>query len=467
MVIHIGRGPKGWQKNLPPSNMGMAKIAQQRLDHVLAAYGRRHEEALTVDGVPLYIWLRADSGVRCSCGAADREDPDTIPTPRQEFEAAQRAADKSDGQAIRVRDIMRESDDGPGIEPENDPQKFRRSKAHWDAHDLKGKSAFEIAIAAHQKEKYAPDDPTDMVTDDMLDAVLSEIPSIVGDEEMSNSLTQSIAGLSEGGSLINGTGQTLCGICFGTGWTGGYSLQNGQRVVLDASGAQAVKTHDCEMCPTRPISFSVPCRSASFVEWHCALPNYFRDLHIRIRNNAQPASGIALIFSCDGKQSWDPLTTINMTNKSGSLSNVFIRAVTDQEAQNHGERGASVFTHVDLVFEFSVPIFGQMPQLALADNLDFYEPIVDTTFEISARAGGLTRGTLIAERKHGYIWKVSDVTNSISSRGLLSFTNVSARLIHAWEQLALLNLFKPLSFGIVPYRGLERIQGSTAGKKQV
>src|SRR6185437_17099502 len=68
---------------VPPSNEGLNRYAQARLDNVVSRAVRRHENALRVDGIKLHLWIKRNGGLICTCREPKK------PVSREQIQPAQ------------------------------------------------------------------------------------------------------------------------------------------------------------------------------------------------------------------------------------------------------------------------------------------------------------------------------------------------------------------------------------------
>lgn len=167
--ISISRGFRQQHSILRPENAGMAMIAKNRIEQVVAQQNANHIESLKVQGSDLKIWLRTYSGQKCSCGCGDKQSV-TNPDKPQFLE--------DPFMEVTVENKKRSEQD------ENEPfQKFGDPNLDFSEDEI-----------LQNIENYAIQDEND---------------------------------------LVYGGDKTPCGICLGTGYKNGYQMFNGDRIVLD------------------------------------------------------------------------------------------------------------------------------------------------------------------------------------------------------------------------------------------
>jgi hypothetical protein len=394
MKIRLGGPSLVTKHNRIPANESMIKHANQEIDYNLATSSEAYENALQVDGVQFALWRRVNEGRRCSC-----KDNPSNPIPadsRFEEFSRNKPVENNDVNTVRVRGSW-------------DRQ---RQKPNVHGKEL----GVEIGLIK-------PDDASDK-------QVFKKYPST--DQQEINAFLNGPLDISFLGS---GEGTTACGICFGTGFTNGYSLFNGVRITLDALNHSNVSKFSVDRTE-HPFIFKTDTESrGQYVEWSVELPLFKEAIAVLVRNNLVSARQMQ-IQVLDATQ-WVAFD-VNWLNKHiGSSLSLKLRVSVGQIAASHLE-----FSHVEIILKQAEFKYTQVGQLQRSRSFTSAEPVMNTEFALPPSIGNVEENDIIVDDKYEKAWLVTDVTDfKISSQKIANWS-VTVRSLTSFDIPSLLRLSK-------------------------
>ena len=368
-MTELNWGGKWATNSTYPTNEGVARNAEMRKLHLASSQNRKQENAISVDGVKSWVWIRQQAGHICSC-------------------------QKNVG--LETNEEM--YDDDPFVVSLQD----------------EADNAYHSVLDKMHEHTY---------NENILD----------GDdlEEIGNDA-----------SLISGNDKSVCGICLGTGWTEGYRLNNGTRllgIVEDAKLGNNVSINK----DRRPLSCSGI--NGSTIEWTFKVPQGIKNiLHFALHNNCNL---IPCQFKINGLDYTDNLL------KQFQGKEVTIQCIPLKSSWE--------VTHLDIWLSFA-DLLIDYPLVQRDSDFQFFEALQTIDFEVPGSVPYVDRETLVAEEKYGELWKVSSATPQMTAERLLIKTAVSARLVQNNELLHYLNYITN-PFKVYNYQSLERWQGHSQG----
>ena len=420
------------------SVQGLSRYAQARLDNSVSRQVRKHQEALKVDNIGLYIWLRRMGGLVCTCRQ-----------PAKPIASEQQLPDQDNLTPDQLRQPRQESTELP-IAGEDGPVSFKVMHMRGQPHNPLPN----------------PPVPTDFAGVNNLNnngidgsQKYDGLNSLAPLDEASNDLTDDelAIAMSEGGGLFGGD-STACGICFGTGRTHGYELATGQRMILDASNEWLFNfsgnaTIDYSQFPAQ---FMLDSRADSAIIWTVDLPTFTNGwLVVAVRNNLEPANNLIVQWQHNG--SWQTITPAIL----GATDGVDRRA-TQIRVVNDGGVGLGdnlCFTHVEIIYSTSPPIAAATAPINITTNFDVSQPVITAEFEVMAQLDSLPRESIFVDTKYHMVWKIVDSLAKFTSTGQMFAFTINARSVHTSEMAYALKLLTEPSV-TVNYRGLERTEGN-------
>lgn len=414
-MVRIGRSFTPRDKVLPDRNKGGYEITQNRLDHIIARVNNRHRRALNIDGIHAHIWTKTFAGQTCTC----QQKSIVIPS----------------GETPARGDLA--------IVPEVEIQGFKIKRLippnQWDT------TSFAAEVKDIIEENAQPE----------LNQMLDDLQASSGELSPQEAAQQLNV---PSGSLFNEPESVRCGICLGTGKVNGFSLYNGQRIILDASGAVSFKTEAWRIdTSTHPYTLKTSYLYNNVITWSLNLPSYFIKVNIAIRNNTAPAFNILIEFSIDGGNTWTPLTANNLLRIKGYSGITQIRA---RPAINNINAGFISLTHIELIYDFFNTVKIQAPQLSQSATQDWASPVVTTQIECGGEVIIKPTYTYISlDEKSRGVWLVTDATNHLTSKTQLFGVDATVMRLQDFELPNLLQTYlNPLI--TLNYTILESLQGN-------
>lgn len=424
MKITLGRSSSmGGTRVTHPSNTGISHIANQRIDHLVSAANRKHQEALFTDGTEAWLFTKMRAGAPCTCqtkevvssglslsvpGSSGVDNSVTKGGPTEEPSIT----------AFRIRDFP-----GPGgnsalkplVPPGTTLQEIHQRRMAEKTDYTDGAEMIPV------EEENAIDDILSMV-DDAMDP----------DDEARQKQPSTLR--------LYGGEKTPCGICFGSGFVQGYQLHGGQRIVLDASDTYPTNLVDCETTTTTvPASFVIERIGTKYVEWEVPLPTYFEDvLAIQVRNNTQPAVGFYIEGRIGGGP-WVELTPTYLKSLNGVATTMFIRVRPVTSATG----SPFTFTHVELYYQLTTTLKVNLPSFAKSIDFEQFDVLQQISgVEFPASIPNLDREAVFVESKYKQAWGVTEVEQKQTARNAVFNNTVTMRLIQQYETKYLLNLVR-------------------------
>lgn len=355
-----------------PSNEGLDRIARLRKVHLAASQNRKQENAVMVDPVQSWVFIRQQAGKACTC-------QNVVSLEHNSLDGADYTIEDADPFVVSLQ--------------EDADAAYKAVFDRDNAHDYAGRR----------------------LDDDVLDSLGDEL------------------------SLISGNDKGFCGICMNTGWTDGYRLHNGHRL-LGRSTDEVNKSDDVEIrSDRRPITFTGT--NGDWVEFKFRLPSSFQSiLHAALHNNCN-------LVSCTMTVNGQPFNEQTLRQFAGDYVLIRVEPTADRWE----------FSHLDIWLSMA-DTFIDYPPVQRDSDFQMFEALQTIHFETIGSIPYVDRETVISEVKYGDLWKVSNATAQMTAEKQLIKTEVDARLVQTNEALYYLNFIQqPMK--IYNYSGLERIQG--------
>lgn len=357
-----------------PANARAVDVAKQAIRDIMPVQQRRYHAAFEVQGFEAIIYHRLRAGVPCSCQAHRKqlashlEEDGKMPVSTmnklltgQEFGVNQYGARVPARQDIR--DAKREA--GQFM-----PRKAKDDQ-FFDGLDSNAPLTHEYVIGGL-------DDPFTQVTEPGL-----------GVNGPDNGIDlDSLADDFDTGTLDMST--TRCGVCYGIGFVGGFSVLNAWRVVLDTTKTPSLGPVD----GTIEVNVSPHAFFARSVEWNVVIPRGFVSLDaFKVWNNMEPVTG--------GRITIDDL----------EFSDNLLRAFCD--GRSHKIRiefdDLTDFTHIEIQINQSLnSALIEFPRLTNTSNTSLNDMTGDVTMNASPIIPRLNTGDVVVESTFGKHFVVSE-----------------------------------------------------------
>jgi hypothetical protein len=445
MKTFIGKSASGLQGNpaLDPANKGVAPIAQARLDNIVSRANARHQEALTVDGITAFIWRRTKRGKFCTCRSMSGSP--------QYRDSKSRVMDPSGGSLKQPSptDDLRFHD---GIAPTPDI-------GNSEVFVARGNEVYAPPGSLEEKINeavFTPDDDEALFNnssdeyDPLMEASIDALADGGPDEEARLMKTLEIA--------LMGSETKRCGICFGTGQVDGYQLHGGRRYVLDYTESYGVLT--CNGFSVNrdksPFTFSGSVTDEP-LEFLVNLPTYFADVEsdpLVMLNTIRTKYLLVEVFSSGEWLTFD--RDYLLSRKGLNNRGLRIRVRVDSSL---GLDGVVEFTHVEFTLIVNALPKLHLPDLTIPFDPALIEPIINSNMELGAGVGELKAGTLIYETKHNRLWRVTDASVKRTTKNQIFGMEAQVILVARENYMNLLIPYRERHKWLLPYAGLERVQG--------
>lgn len=401
------QAPKNYSRgynNLP--------VAQEALNGVINRANAQYVEAINVDGVGYYRFSKVMQGYKCTCKGVN---PNLTLTGT----------------------ILPPADSGGSSVNDN----YTIDITSEDAFVVRGKKE-ERTYLDRNSAKTEPTPSTNEVSDTELERTMALFEYDQDDTNFEDLLNPNAP---LGASLINSTvpfaaTETRCGICLGTGYTNGYNLSSGTRIILDASGQYLFNSSGFTLDKTKaPYAFTGTADSTSFVEWSFELPAFFDSgLFANIRNNIEMASNLKLEYVTGNESVYHALNTdvlSDMINIQNNRIRVRVSPITP-----NGDKVS--FTHVELGLLFSAIQKMQMSPLSDQLNMSQFDSIVTTSVVLPPTEQNVRPQDIIYETKYDQLWKVISVTDFKTARAEVMGWQVDLRAILNYESAQVLRVIR-------------------------
>lgn len=393
MKIRLGGPAFISPHNREPANTGMVKHANQEVDYNLATANQAFENALQVDGVQFMLWRKTNEGRRCSC---KRDTEALIPGDSAFGEYGRKPSKDLDHDVNTVR--VRGSWDRQRRKPNAHGKELGVEIGKIQADDSSDKQEFRKYPSVDQKE---------------IDAFLN--------------------GPLDSRLLEYGEGTTACGICFGTGYTNGYSLYNGVRITLDGLNVSNVSKFSLDRT-AHPYLFKTNTDGrGQYVEWTIELPLFKEAIGVFVRDNLVSAQQMQIQVLDNG--SWVPFDVNWLNAIAGQSRTVTLRVSVYSVSQSSIE-----FSHVEIILKQAEFKYTQVGQLQRSRTFTTAEPVMNTEFALPPSIGDVQESDVIVDYKYRKAWLITDTTDFKTSQQRLVNWSVNVRSLTSFDIPSLLKL---------------------------
>jgi hypothetical protein len=412
---------------IAPENTGLGWIAQRRLNNIVGRANQRLINALKVDGVPLTFWMKTQTGYPCTCCKPGGSTAGLLASAVNEVPTTNNFY--TDPDSVNL--------------PDPTEQKFKviRVRGTNLVEDLT-EDVWSNFTPASQKTitpEITENLPLNIVEVNLdnvqdTDVAIGNVNEFMGQQDTGDFELDNFFAGGDSGAIFGGD-KTACGICFTSGWTQGYSLVNGKRIILDASGEVPFSLQGADLISsTYPNSFKLPINNTG-VYWKIELPVFCQQwVNIRARNNLKPAQNVLVEYTTDiNNPNWQLLTLDILNSTSNSATRIwYIRARRDPRSGQYPE---VLLTHIELMVVTSDPVPSQTPNFSYNTDFNQYDAIINTTFDVAPTIAMIPRESVFTDNKYGLCWKVVDVTPQMTSAQQIFGYTVNARVIQRHEML--------------------------------
>ena len=242
--------------------------------------------------------------------------------------------------------------------------------------------------------------------------------------------------------IIFGGEHIRCGICFGTGHVGGYSLLQGKREIFDMSGMNPILDLRGFIIDSneKPYAFKAPLDTKLGAYWLYELPTYFEACHkVILRNNIVAAKNLVVEYKLNNSNDeFQPLTVEWINSRRGTPTKIIIRV---RPATNELS-AICKFTHLEIMWQYALWPKVQMPALSKSTNFSVFDSLLTTEFTLPPTMVAVDKEDVLFDTKHYKLWKITDVTDFKTSTGHVMGWSANARIVQDYEQISLLRLIR-------------------------
>lgn len=431
-----------------PSNQGMARRVDKRLDATANAQAARFEQALAVDGSVAIIWNTQKGTEVCTCrGTNDTFSEGSLlqdGTPNYSPEQVSSSVNEETGSVTTAV----AANVGSGASLGDSDYSYVGNSLNTDNLDsyFSDKFAFETnpdkinADAEDLNEEQFDGDDEDYEGNDFMSAFEldgQEGVSANRDDDnnpLVNALSEDST-LSDSDDLL--TPSTVsCPICLGRGYVDTLGIYNGQRTILHV-GSPNIDIEGAEIIEDQPLRLRHYSGTRSSVTWAgVIIPPMWKHL-IRItlfdmgRIVTADRAKVSYIHS-SAPDTKVPLTHESLTalKNSGNLNldhriDIVVEGIKD---------GVD-FTHFEILYSIGNIVKIQVPEIEVPRQEEFIDWNLNVTFEMSPSIT-IRENSYVVEGKYNRIWKVSSLTRKVTAGGKGYAYQVNARALHLYERAA-------------------------------
>lgn len=381
--------PVGHSSNnrIIPSNTRTVDTAKKAIQEISSIHQRRYHNAFEVNGYDCIVYNKLKQGEVCSCQGKRKtftsllkEDGKLPESTMNELLTGGLEFKINLTPTSRQKPIASQREER-GLPPDVNPDSFTESKR------ISGVSNDNIDIVSTT------------MSDGLADTVESELIDDLNDFDDNTTFQDS-----------------ACAVCFGTGWIGGFSIQNGFRKCLTTSHA---KTVDGVIEYNRlPFAFY-----AKKVVFGVILPRGFVSLDsFRVMNNKTPV--LSPVIKIDGI----------------AYSSLLFKALSDGRSHEISIEfdELTYFTHLEIQTNFSQHATKiEFPKLEL-QKLESSDPTADISLVASSQIPFLSTGDLIAESVFSKLLSVYSVNSLVDNLKNTYGWECTTRVVQRSEILNLL-----------------------------
>lgn len=367
-------------RRLHDKNTKAVPIAIDRIKTVAPIVQERYHNAFIVNGFPCLVYTKLETGIKCSCTIGREESP------------IQPILDESGNAPENVlQSLLADSDfrvDDYGIKPNNNKNPIK---------------SIIIDSQNTERKEYDPSHEID-------NPLSTEVEADINDTFLSMQ------------SDFRSTRR--CGICYGSGYVGGYSLHNGNRFVLSTT-TNNFELHGTTIDQTtHPHSFSRNTHDA-YVEFTLTLPWGALSVDsIQVYNNVEKLKNPILTIKDIGGEFKELTPAMIMTYTKGIP--IVVRISNFEE-----------FTHLEIQFNMTKnPTYLEYPKFTKTGDLN----VLDSTSAVQIIVSGLIYKidawdiiVDLHDRNRIRYWRVTDSTNFQDRNAAVYGWEVNARLIQPYE----------------------------------
>ena len=222
----------------------------------------------------------------------------------------------------------------------------------------------------------------------------------------------------------------LCGVCFGTGFVGGYAPLNHNRQVVDSTSPNLVLS-GVSRCPDEfPTRFEW-LDPKGFIETNLLIPFNSSVVRISLYNNTDEISAANYILKVWDGADWvvSDLTTYN----TGIMCKVRIYSVA-----------LTKITHMEVQTSLGIHTYIEYPRLSKTGDLSVLDAVDGVSINVGPTVSSVQTFDIIADVTYGKLWLVTS-SNWFNDANLnIHGWDIQARLVQSYEAMSNLYVPKPI-----------------------
>jgi len=421
-----------------PSDQGLSRRADKQLNWAADSHSAKFENALAVDGSVAFIWNKSKGSIVCTC----RGFQNRVGGAQDELVGGTTSA------TTDIVNVINESGGGIGHSTVSSP-----TEVNSDGFTYVGESITADNLDDFFSGRTVEESATDKIKQDssLVDRLNKGTGDYPGSGDIIDALSDGYGDVTtldeDGDPLFNAVSlnhgnptqlltptMVLCPICFGYGTVDSWSIYNGQRVILDASGQFKTTMTDVEIDDSQPVKLLI--QPGSNVTWSAVgIPQVWRHLiklSVYDMGKLLAPSDYKLSFihpSAPTVSTTLDYETLKQLNSSALLATGNTLTITLEPVDTKPLE----FTHIEFLFSLGDVVKLQMPEIDVPNQDEFADWNLNATFEMSSRVT-IKENSYITEGKYKRVWKVETVNRKLTSAGKSYGYSVSGRALHSFEK---------------------------------
>lgn len=368
-----------------PSNQRAIDPAKRALDRLAPYQQKKYEAAFFVNPIEILLYSKLNGGIECSCTFGDHD------APAAPILGIDGKASPATIQTLLTGKRFGITDYGTVL---TDVSTTDREVAQSDlsnpaisAFTFVGRSGNDPRSNVASRERGA------IGADTVLEGLEDDSPPDLQQPEFleSDQLNRS----------LRSTDNRSCPVCFGSGYVGGYSVQNGWRRVFDCRDNNLTIVQgeiDAIISPNRATV-----TATGYAEYLITFPKHVHSIDaFRVMNGKFPAKNVYLSAHSVGSN-----TFINVVDQASIKSFCDGNSRLVRILSLDGINGFQ-FTHLEIQFNLSdTPLLAEFPRFGENSDLNMLEKLQDVQINMTNKVVSLHSEDVLSDSSVRKIWRVS------------------------------------------------------------
>lgn len=362
-------------RRLNPQNSKVVKVAQDTIKNTAAISQERYWNAFQVNGYTCTVYNKLSQGRLCTCSMSEKHN------------------------------VMKPILDEEGNAPQSVIQTLLNGGLDHGIYDYSPLSRPENPTPSITKLKTKRDITERTLEDTALD--LDEFIEEEYDEDFLN-------------NDLSSTSTNRCGICYGSGYVGGFNICFGNRFVFDSTWPE-IKYHGYSVHQEKvPYLFKSISHNA-YIEFRVTLPASVASINsFRLLCNFDTIHG-TITASVDGTDYFE-LTEQNL--REYCLGRPVIIRVSNAE----------IFSHLEIELNLSEePTLLEYPKITKTGDVSVIDDIGDVTIYVSPKIAEIKPKDIIVDNTLGKIWRVVGNNDHKDKNYNIHGWEITARVVQPME----------------------------------